>query len=63
MNEAVGVIGVFIIFGISSLVEGLFIYIVLPETKNRTLQEIEDYFQVCIMYLYIINLNKILIIK
>lgn len=57
MNEAVGVIGVFIIFGISSLVEGLFIYIVLPETKNRTLQEIEDYFQVCIMYLYIINLK------
>lgn len=57
MNEAVGVIGVFIIFGISSLVEGLFIYIVLPETKNRTLQEIEDYFQVCIMYLYIINLT------
>ncbi|KAG9428779.1 facilitated trehalose transporter Tret1-2 isoform X1 [Apis mellifera carnica] len=45
VNDAVGVIGVFIIFGISSLVEGLFIYIVLPETKNRTLQEIEDYFQ------------------
>lgn len=59
MNDAVGVIGVFIIFGISSLVEGLFIYIVLPETKNRTLQEIEDYFQVCIVYLYIINLKKI----
>lgn len=57
MNDAVGVIGVFIIFGISSLVEGLFIYIVLPETKNRTLQEIEDYFQVCIVYLYIINLK------
>lgn len=52
MNDAVGVTGVFIIFGISSLVEGLFIYIVLPETKNRTLQEIEDYFQVCIVYLY-----------
>lgn len=57
MNDAVGVIGVFIIFGISSLVEGLFIYIVLPETKNRTLQEIEDYFQVCIVYFYIINLK------
>jgi len=38
--------GIFIIFGICSLLEAIFIYLALPETKDRTLQEIEEYFQV-----------------
>lgn len=45
VNATVGVTGVFVIFGISALLETIFIYLALPETKNRTLQEIEDYFQ------------------
>ncbi|KAK9298249.1 hypothetical protein QLX08_008337 [Tetragonisca angustula] len=45
VNDAVGITGVFIIFGISALLEAIFIYVALPETKNCTLQEIEDYFQ------------------
>lgn len=45
MNETVGVIGIFTIFGAAAFLEGVFIYVALPETKDRTLQEIEDYFQ------------------
>ncbi|XP_076678889.1 facilitated trehalose transporter Tret1-2 homolog isoform X1 [Andrena cerasifolii] len=45
VKEAVGVTGIFTIFGTAALLEGVFIYVALPETKNRTLQEIEDYFQ------------------
>lgn len=46
VNAAVGVTGVFVIFGVSALLEAIFIYLTLPETKDCTLQEIEDYFQV-----------------
>lgn len=46
VNTTVGVTGVFVIFGISALLEAIFIYLALPETKDCTLQEIEDYFQV-----------------
>lgn len=46
VNAAVGVTGVFAIFGVSALLEAIFIYLALPETKDCTLQEIEDYFQV-----------------
>ncbi|KAK1137416.1 hypothetical protein K0M31_001926 [Melipona bicolor] len=45
VSDLVGIIGVFTIFGISALLEAIFIYVALPETKNCTLQEIEDYFQ------------------
>ncbi|XP_029178492.1 facilitated trehalose transporter Tret1-2 homolog isoform X2 [Nylanderia fulva] len=45
INNAVGVSGVFAIFGLSALLETIFIYLALPETKNCTLQQIEDYFQ------------------
>lgn len=45
VNEAVGIAGIFTIFGASALLEAVFIYVALPETKDRTLQEIEDYFQ------------------
>lgn len=44
----VGMSGVFVIFGTSAVLETLFTWLVLPETKNRTLQEIEDYFNVSI---------------
>lgn len=46
LSDAVGMMGVFIIFGVSALLEAVFIYLALPETKDRALQEIEDYFQV-----------------
>lgn len=41
---AVEVYGTFIIFGIISGVCLLVLYFLLPETKDRTLQEIDDYF-------------------
>ncbi|XP_076748724.1 facilitated trehalose transporter Tret1-2 homolog [Xylocopa sonorina] len=45
LNNAIGITGIFVIFAIFALLETIFIYIALPETRNRTLQEIEDYFQ------------------
>lgn len=45
VNAAVGVTVVFAIFGVSALLEAIFIYLALPETKDCTLQEIEDYFK------------------
>nr|XP_003705316.1 PREDICTED: facilitated trehalose transporter Tret1-2 homolog [Megachile rotundata]XP_012145256.1 PREDICTED: facilitated trehalose transporter Tret1-2 homolog [Megachile rotundata]XP_012145257.1 PREDICTED: facilitated trehalose transporter Tret1-2 homolog [Megachile rotundata]XP_012145258.1 PREDICTED: facilitated trehalose transporter Tret1-2 homolog [Megachile rotundata]XP_012145259.1 PREDICTED: facilitated trehalose transporter Tret1-2 homolog [Megachile rotundata] len=45
MCEAVGVVGIFTIFGSAAILEAVFIYLALPETKNRTLEEIENYFQ------------------
>lgn len=45
VSSVVGTAGIFTIFGIFSLLEAIFIYLALPETKDRTLQEIEKYFQ------------------
>ncbi|XP_066582979.1 facilitated trehalose transporter Tret1-2 homolog isoform X2 [Prorops nasuta] len=45
VNTAVGISGIFLIFGTAGIIEALFIYLAVPETKDRTLQEIEDYFQ------------------
>ncbi|KAI4498877.1 hypothetical protein M0802_006052 [Mischocyttarus mexicanus] len=45
LNNAVGITGAFTIFGIFAFIEAIFVYVALPETKNRTLEEIEDYFQ------------------
>ncbi|XP_018394004.1 PREDICTED: facilitated trehalose transporter Tret1-2 homolog [Cyphomyrmex costatus] len=45
VNDLVGTTGIFALFGIFSLLEAIFIYLALPETKDRTLQEIEEYFQ------------------
>ncbi|EZA50493.1 Facilitated trehalose transporter Tret1 [Ooceraea biroi] len=45
LSDMVGMMGIFVIFGVSALMEAVFIYLALPETKDRALQEIEDYFQ------------------
>ncbi|XP_012260702.2 facilitated trehalose transporter Tret1-2 homolog isoform X2 [Athalia rosae] len=45
VKGAVGLTGIFTIFGASALLEAVFVYVALPETKSRTLEEIEDYFQ------------------
>ncbi|CAO1308923.1 unnamed protein product [Diamesa hyperborea] len=37
--------GLFVVFGISSLLASLLFYFLLPETKNRTLKDIEEYYQ------------------
>jgi len=41
---AVGTHGFFWIFGVSSLLCSLFLYLMLPETKGRSLVQIEEYF-------------------
>lgn len=38
--------GVFVLFGVSSLLVAVFIYALMPETRGRTLGQIEDYFAV-----------------
>ncbi|XP_058831275.1 facilitated trehalose transporter Tret1-2 homolog [Topomyia yanbarensis] len=43
--ETVGTNGTFMVYGIISLIGTLLLYMILPETKNRTLQEIEDTFK------------------
>ncbi|KAF5278406.1 hypothetical protein FQA39_LY05895 [Lamprigera yunnana] len=44
LHSLVGVHGFFLIFGVCSLIGSIFLYITLPETKNKSLNEIEDYF-------------------
>lgn len=44
IKHAVGLHGVFWIFGVWSLIACVFLYLTLPETKGRTLNQIEDYF-------------------
>jgi len=41
---AVGTHGLLWIFGVSALVCSLFLYLMLPETKGRSLVQIEEYF-------------------
>ncbi|XP_076635527.1 facilitated trehalose transporter Tret1-2 homolog [Colletes latitarsis] len=45
VNDIVGITGIFTIFGVGALLEAIFIYVAVPETKKSTLEEIEDYFQ------------------
>jgi MFS family permease len=42
--RSVGIHGLFLIFGVSSLLCSLFLYLMLPETKGRSLVQIEEYF-------------------
>jgi sugar porter (SP) family MFS transporter len=51
--------GAFIIYGIISFVATIFFYFYLPETKGKTLQEIEDYFSGHIASLDTKKLEKI----
>lgn len=44
MSEALDTYGVFLIYGIVAFVGTLILYAILPETRNKTLQEIEDNF-------------------
>ncbi|XP_055606602.1 facilitated trehalose transporter Tret1-2 homolog [Uranotaenia lowii] len=43
--DAIGTNGTFMFYGIISLLGTLLLYMILPETKNRTLQEIEEAFR------------------
>ncbi|XP_034949499.1 facilitated trehalose transporter Tret1-2 homolog [Chelonus insularis] len=45
LKNMVGIGGIFLIFGASAVLETIFTWLIMPETKNRTLQEIEDYFK------------------
>lgn len=45
IKNSVEVSGVFWIFGGASILGSLFVYVMLPETKGKTLAEIEDYFK------------------
>ena len=44
MLEGMGMRGLFLLFGISNGICTLFVFLFLPETLGRTLEEIEDYF-------------------
>lgn len=44
-RQNLGIEGIFWIFGLSSLIGCIFLYLTLPETKSRSLSEIEDYFE------------------
>lgn len=45
MFETIGVSATFLIYGSVALAETVFLFAVLPETKNKTLQEVEDLFR------------------
>ncbi|XP_065155168.1 facilitated trehalose transporter Tret1-like [Atheta coriaria] len=44
VRKFIGMQGVFWVFGTSSMVASVFLYLMLPETKGKTLAQIEDYF-------------------
>ncbi|CAH1185384.1 unnamed protein product [Phyllotreta striolata] len=45
VRGAIGISGVFWTFGVASATACVFLYFFLPETKSRSLSDIEDYFQ------------------
>lgn len=45
IKSLIGVHGIFYIFGCASLLATIFLFLVLPETKNQTLEYIEHYFE------------------
>jgi facilitated trehalose transporter len=44
MSESLGTFGVFTCYGLVALIGTLVLYFILPETRNKTLQQIEDSF-------------------
>lgn len=44
IKNTIGISGCFLLFGLSSVVACVFLFLILPETKGRTLSQIEDYF-------------------
>ncbi|XP_056633177.1 facilitated trehalose transporter Tret1-like [Diorhabda sublineata] len=45
VKNVVGISGVFLIFGMTSIAACSFLYLTLPETKEKSLSDIEDFFQ------------------
>lgn len=45
VQQVIGVHSIFCIFGVTSLIASIFLYLILPETKGKSLSQIEDYFQ------------------
>lgn len=45
MFNAIGSSGTFLVYGGVALAETIFLFLVLPETKNKTLQQVEDMFR------------------
>lgn len=41
-TDAIGLSGVFVLYGGTAVVAGIFFYVMLPETKGKTLQEIDE---------------------
>uniref|UniRef100_A0A1Y1L0W9 Major facilitator superfamily (MFS) profile domain-containing protein n=2 Tax=Photinus pyralis TaxID=7054 RepID=A0A1Y1L0W9_PHOPY len=44
MKSLIGIGNCFLFFGVTSIAGSIFLYATLPETKNQTLNDIEDYF-------------------
>ncbi|KAK4875499.1 hypothetical protein RN001_011921 [Aquatica leii] len=44
MKALLDIHGFFLLFGVFSFIASIFLYLTLPETKNKSLNEIEDYF-------------------
>ncbi|XP_017780645.1 PREDICTED: facilitated trehalose transporter Tret1 [Nicrophorus vespilloides] len=57
IRDLIGVHGVFWVFSLSSFFASIFLYLMLPETKGKTLEEIEDYFGQKNI-LWVVNNNK-----
>lgn len=45
VNQVLKTQGIFLLFGVASMMAALFMCMLMPETRGRTLGEIEDYFQ------------------
>lgn len=45
MKNSIGIAGVFGVFGVSSLVATIILFLLLPETKGKSLLQIEQYYQ------------------